>query len=327
MILRRVLVSACLCVFLSFGKSARGAEVMTGQLKNVEGTVEICARGTQEWRKAEDGIAVRPGDKISTGMRGRAVLEFSNSRTNISPMTQFVVGRTMEDSEKFYTEFFLQVGKVVSEINPNSGKLNKFNVTTPSAVCGIRGSKQEVGHFPQTGTEMKMLEGHGYMGAVKPENLPSPVQAVLGVSPPRGAAAKVENEVAAFNQWIQESEGNAEGKNADEKGGLLDEKTLDFVCPAGAGQSMSARDMNDPSSVMDVSQSLAGQAVPDITPSAISEKERIATQVTAEPVDQPVTLILRTDAAVTAGDLRTATETAVTTSATSTIRFPNRPGQ
>ncbi|OGH56610.1 MAG: hypothetical protein A3G34_09410 [Candidatus Lindowbacteria bacterium RIFCSPLOWO2_12_FULL_62_27] len=278
------------------------ADVMVGVLKEVRGNVEILKRGETEWRKARSGAEVMPGDKLSTGMQGTARLEYRNSAIDIEPLTQFVVGRTLEDSEKFYTEMFLQVGKIISEVNPRSGKQNKFTVTTPAGVCGIRGSKQEVGHFPQTGTEMRMLEGHGFMGAVKPENLPAPVQAVLGIAPAAGG-------------------GEAPAENA----GLLSEQAFDFVYTAGAGQSIEVRDMIDPGAVVDAAQGLARDAVADVTPAALSDKEREATQITAEPVDAPVAVTTRAELAAQADEVRTATTTAVTTS--TTIRFPDRPGQ
>lgn len=317
-------LAACTWIGMPAGAAA---EVMIGKLKNVQGNVEILKRGQSEWQKAADGAAIRPGDKISAGMQGRAKLEYPNSVIDIEPLTQFVVGRTMEDSEKFQTELFLQIGKVVSEVNPMSGRENRFTVTTPAGVCGIRGSKQEVGHFPQTGTEMRMIEGQGYMGTVKPENLPAPVQAVLGVAPASAAPATPEQAVQEFNQWIQEADRAAEGGGPAENAGLLDEKTLDFVYSASAGQSVEVRDGRDPGAVVDASQGLAREAVPDITPASISDKEREATQVTAEPVDQPVAVSNRAEQSVQADEVRAVTTTAVSTSTATTLRFPDRPGQ
>lgn len=201
---------------------ATAAEIMTGVLTDVTGNVEIMRRGEKQWQKAAKGMPIKPGDKISTGISGSAVLSFENSLTEITPMTQFVIGRTVEDSQKFYTELFLQVGKVVTEVNAKSGKQNRFNVTTPSAVAGIRGSKQEVGHFPQTGTEMKMLEGHGFMAPQDPNKLPGAMKEVLGLSPQKAGGEEGGKDKDKEKKDDEKGEKN-EKSEKDEKGEKADE--------------------------------------------------------------------------------------------------------
>lgn len=312
---KRTFILAILAMSACFrADQVTATESMKGTLKQVVGTVEIRGRAESDWRKAEEGMKIYPGDRISAGMQGRAILEFENSTTEILSMTQMAVGRTAEDDQNYATELFLQVGKIASEVHSTGGKQNRFTITTAAAVCGIRGSRIEVGHFPMNGTEMKITEGQGFVGAVRLDQLPPPVQSLLAPQ----AAPEAADDGANFDQWIAAGE-QALISRAGEDG----VPSFGFFSNAKEGQSVSVRDASDPASIIDVSQSLIGQAVPDVTSSAISEREREATRVTAEPVDLPVTIILRAEQTAQADGIRTA----VTQTSTPSIRFPDRPGQ
>ena len=207
------------------------AEIMAGRLTGVKGNVEVQKRGAEEWTAATDGMEIQPGDRINAGFNGRAVLEFENSRTEIRPVTQFVVGRAFTTNDLHYTELFLQVGKVLSEVNPNNGKQNRFNVTSPVAVAGVRGTKQEVRFAPAVGMDVKIHEGHGVVSPVSADKLPPAVQQLLQIAPKggnrAGGVAELREEggkggktdvatpkeaVEAFNEWIQDAAGGAAGE-------------------------------------------------------------------------------------------------------------------
>src|SRR3990167_8636183 len=127
-------------------------------------------------------MKITPGDQITTGIGGRAVLELKDSKTEILALTQFVVGRCVEDEKTNYSELFLQIGKVASEVSKQSAKANKFNIVTPTTVAGVRGTRMTVSHLPALGTQVQILEGRGYTIPLPP---PPPVRAPL-LPPPRG---------------------------------------------------------------------------------------------------------------------------------------------
>ncbi len=193
---------------------AISAGVVDGILTDVAGDVEIQVRGEKDWVAARSGMRVKPGDQISTGLDGRAVLIIKNSKTEISRLTQFVVGRCVESDAEVYTELFLRVGKVVSEVSKHSAQHNRFNIVTPTAVAGVRGTKESVGYFPGIGTEAKIKDGKGFAAPVDAKTLPPQVQGILGMAPDKAPRMTLaQNEPAS----VDENKGK-EGKDKDEKG-------------------------------------------------------------------------------------------------------------
>lgn len=200
---------------------AHAAEVVDGILTSVAGDVEVQKRGGQDWIRAYDEMKIGPGDQISTGIDGRAILAIKGSKTKVSPLTQFVVGRSVESSDQVYTELFLRMGQVVSRVPKKTGESNirrRFNVITPTAVVGVRGTEQTVGYFPGTGTDAKIRDGKGF-AAPTPDALAAPARAVLGISPARTLSGEGEdngNEKKAKDDKDKK-------KKKKEKGTLSDE--------------------------------------------------------------------------------------------------------
>lgn len=305
------------------------ADMMSGKLADVSGEVEVQKRGESAWSPASNGMVVSPGDQINTGLSGHASLVFKNSVTEIQPLTQFVVGRVFEDGQSIHTELFLQIGKVVSNVDPNSGKNNKFTVTTPTAVAGVRGTRQECSFSQGFGTQVSVRDGAGFMAPVRPENLPPAVQAMLNVAPAHGGreggvgkgddkgakgrtdertdgrgdkgkdkgekkekeAQTVKEAVAEFNAWIAQSEQSMAGAGgADAVMPILDAATLDYVMPVADGLSATIQNATDPTAVQDAMSTLMEAATTVVTPAGTSAAEDKAQMTATEVVDAPVTV-------------------------------------
>lgn len=334
-------------ICLLFPSTLFAAEILTGKLIEVAGEVEIQRRGAADWTRATAGMTVNPGDQINTGITGRASLTFKNSTTEIKPLTQFVVGRAFEDDQNVHTELFLQVGKVITAVDPRSAKANKFTVTTPSAVAGIRGTRQECGFSKGFGTEVKIRDGTGYMAPVKAEKLPPAVQAMLGVAPAGGGREggvgkgeerkgegggkkgeegpkTVKEAVAEFNAWIQQSEQSL-GKGGAGEGPqpLMDPGTLDYVMPIGDGLSATIQNATDPRAIIDPLAAMTQNTAPSVLPAGSSPAEDKAALQSTEIVDAPVTITVIEAAATTKEAVQVQTTTSSSTTTTPTP--PNRP--
>ncbi|MBI4179812.1 hypothetical protein HY522_10370 [bacterium] len=173
---------------------------MKGNLTKVEGVVEVQKAGTSEWVEAQAGMDIGPGDQVAAGIDGRATMAFANSQTDIAPLAQFAVGRAQESDKVYQTEIFLQVGKLTSKIDKQSGKANRFTVTTPASVAGIRGTTLETEYTPGLGAVNRITEGAGFVAPVQAERLPPAVQQILNIAPPpaaREAAAKAAEKAGA----------------------------------------------------------------------------------------------------------------------------------
>ena len=94
-----VSVRVCSCLFVVMGlllsAPVKAAEIAHGVLTNVAGDVEVRKRGGGDWVQAHNAMEIGPGDQISTGVNGRARLSIKDSRTDIAPLTEFTVGRSV----------------------------------------------------------------------------------------------------------------------------------------------------------------------------------------------------------------------------------------
>ena len=173
------LVSVCFAGVLC----ASAAEIAEGVLKDVKGDVEIRKRGGQEWMDAHNDMKIGPGDIISTGITGKATLLFKNSESKILPLTQFVLGRSVSADTQMYTELYLLAGKVSTHVikTKYTGIKNKFNIITPTAVVGVRGTIETVEYNPGMGTKADIRDGKGYAAPVPVDRLPQAVLELLGL--------------------------------------------------------------------------------------------------------------------------------------------------
>ena len=176
---------AAVCRLPFAATTAVAAEVAEGKLAAVKGAVEVKKRGGEEWIDAYNDMRITPGDIISTGIDGRAKLLFKNSETKIEPLTQFVLGRSVEKDTEMYTELFLLAGKVSSHVlkTKYTGIKNKFNVVTPTAVVGVRGTIETVEYNPGMGTKAEIKDGKGYAAPLPADRLPPAVLELLGIAP------------------------------------------------------------------------------------------------------------------------------------------------
>jgi hypothetical protein len=113
-----------------------------GILRVVKGDVQIkSASGTV---KAKLGAKVFPKDIIITGKDSRAkVVMVDNNELNVSPDSQIELQNYEYDPAAGKKEVLLNViyGKVRSKVEQKyDGKTSKFQIKTPSAVAGVRGT-------------------------------------------------------------------------------------------------------------------------------------------------------------------------------------------
>lgn len=109
----------------------------------VKGDIKIEAPGKGVTR-ARVGMKVFEGNKIVAGKDSRAKIVMSDKNVlNISPDSQIIIEKYEYDASKNNKNVTLNVlyGKVRSTVNQKyDGDKNKFQVKTPTAVAGVRGT-------------------------------------------------------------------------------------------------------------------------------------------------------------------------------------------
>jgi hypothetical protein len=138
----QVLCVLSLTFFLIPGLSV--AEGVHGVLRVVKGQVQIKSAKDGKVTRAKIGQKVFPQDTIITGADSRAkVVMIDNNEINVSPDSEVRFDKYEYKPEENKKDVLLNViyGKVRSKVEQKyDGKTTKFQVKTPSAVAGVRGT-------------------------------------------------------------------------------------------------------------------------------------------------------------------------------------------
>lgn len=137
-----IMVTFTICLLIFPSISNAGPKVH-GVLRVVKGDVKIkTARG--KITKARVGQKVFPKDTIITAKDSRAkIIMTDKNEINVSPASEVIFANYEYEPKKNKKNVLLNViyGKVRSKVNQKyDGKQSKFQVKTPSAVAGVRGT-------------------------------------------------------------------------------------------------------------------------------------------------------------------------------------------
>jgi FecR protein len=140
-------------VFFSVVASVAHAQAINGILKVVKGDVQIVQASDGKTVAAKLGQKVFPKDIIIAGKDSRAkIVMIDNNEINISPDTKFEIKSYEYKPEDDKKNVLLNVmyGKVRAKVSQHYEGDNKFQVKTPSAVAGVRGTDFMTSFDPAT---------------------------------------------------------------------------------------------------------------------------------------------------------------------------------
>jgi hypothetical protein len=112
-------------------------------LIHVEGNVQVQPPGDEGWKKAEDGMQVNIGDSIRTARHSKADIALDAEKKNIIALGEKTLVVLNSASADTIDRLDLSRGKVYSNMEGIKSGLS-FEVNTPSAVAGVRGSSYMV---------------------------------------------------------------------------------------------------------------------------------------------------------------------------------------
>lgn len=131
-----------------------------GTVAAVEGTAEILRGGT--WSVATTGAGVATGDNIRTGRPGHVRIVFrDDSVLVLSDATTILIDQQVYDPNASQSVFGLLQGKLKSVASHYYGAPgSRYEVQTPTAVAGVRGTEFVMSYDPATGaTEVVGIRG------------------------------------------------------------------------------------------------------------------------------------------------------------------------
>ncbi|HOO56937.1 MAG TPA: FecR domain-containing protein [bacterium] len=132
------------------------------KITRVTNDVKLRKAGIGEWVAAKDGMSVKTGDQIKTGSDSSCVVEWSKGNLiTVSSFTNIKIDRLEKNlaagSEK--SSLDLWTGKVFAKAKKLESPDSKFEIKTPTAHAGVRGTRFAVGLDADETTTVECFEG------------------------------------------------------------------------------------------------------------------------------------------------------------------------
>ena len=140
------------------------AIVSKGTFVKFSGMVTVISGNKPEEHKASVNEMIQEGDTVITGKDGVAEIKFDNGNgINLKPDTRITVTRLLFDpkTREYENLFEAASGKVRARIENLKGK-SKFEIKTPQAICGARGTIMYLDIAPGS-TRAYFEGGSGYL--------------------------------------------------------------------------------------------------------------------------------------------------------------------
>lgn len=119
---------------------------------------DVIVRSADTSTKAVPGVLVRQGDQIRTGRDGGVRLLLGGSAVvDLGANTSMVITRTGTSSSE--TKLKLWSGRLWARVSSLFGNDAKFEVESPNAVAGVRGTEFIFDVAPDGGTDITVLDG------------------------------------------------------------------------------------------------------------------------------------------------------------------------
>lgn len=139
-------------IFSSILSVQAWAQDMSGVMMVVKGDVKVTGKDGKT-DSAKVGRKVISGDTITAGADSRAKIVMADKNViNVSPDSKVLIEKYENNGkDKKNVELNVMYGKVRASVEQKyDGEKSKFNIKTPSAVAGVRGTDFMAGYSPQT---------------------------------------------------------------------------------------------------------------------------------------------------------------------------------
>ena len=152
----RTLKPLLVCLALLLPGAAAYAQT-SGTLTSVAGSVFV-KTGEGAEQAARQGDTVEPGARLRTGDDGNAEVTFGDgSKLQIRPGTQVALSGTKRPEKK--SSIVLFFGRVWSKVTRSVGGDTSYEVNTPNAVAGVRGTEFETAVADDGTAKVRVTEG------------------------------------------------------------------------------------------------------------------------------------------------------------------------
>lgn len=243
MLRSNVIFASALAALLVFGGIARAGSVRA-TLMDVAGDVQVQREEGAKWRDARDGTRLSDGYTVKTGDDGKAVITWGlGNVVKVYPLTSIAVDELEADAATgdAASDLSLGHGRVMAQVGKLASRNSHFNIKTPTAVAGVRGTSFDL-DMPEGSDELsvsvlegsvsleaggvEIMLGAGFESIVVMGEIPGAPMAI-----PAAAFADMK-EAAAELKDISEKTGGGKSKKEEDAGTDSIEAVTDSVTEA-----------------------------------------------------------------------------------------------
>lgn len=118
------------------------AQSAVASIVKTQGKVETAAAGTEQWKYAKPGTALADGMKIRTGRGAEALVQWKQGHVlKVFAMSTVTIERAGFSGKKEETKLDVENGKIFVKAKKLTTADSKFEVKTPTAIAGVRGTE------------------------------------------------------------------------------------------------------------------------------------------------------------------------------------------
>jgi len=156
-----LIIFLSLIVFLSFSSGAIAAvsQDPLGKITSYKGRFQVKQKDSRIWADAVTGMDVFYGDAIRTGDASEGVITMvDESFIRVHANSHIVMNTIISPLEK-KNSVLMFFGRVWSKVSRKAMRRKLFEVQTPTAVCGVRGTDFETGAYEDGTTLVQVNTG------------------------------------------------------------------------------------------------------------------------------------------------------------------------
>jgi hypothetical protein len=128
-------------------------------LSVVQGEALVKKAGVGDWVKGEEKMVLKVGDSIKSGTGGNAVITFFDGSTiEIKAETQIEIAELVKGKTKII-RLKQEIGETLSKVEKLADAASRYEIETPVAVAGVRGSQMKVTVAANGVTVVQNIEG------------------------------------------------------------------------------------------------------------------------------------------------------------------------
>ncbi|WP_217593064.1 cadherin-like beta sandwich domain-containing protein [Cohnella sp. GbtcB17] len=227
------------------GKANAASSSRIAVIKQLSGDVEVQKAGGSKQFKAFAKLSLNQGDKLITGSKGSAVLQFANGT---SEDDKFTVGENatltfskLSDKKGTVTKVSMLKGTAWVDVKSIKSKDDDFKLETPTAIMGVRGTAFFARVNPATG----------------------------------GTNTAVMSGVVRFTSENVENMGSGSGESAGGTGSSGSSKTIDLYPTQQISlEPTSGDDLREKTTLVDIEE-IVKNAPPEVIEAILRSKEKI----------------------------------------------------